>query len=41
MKLVMAVAVDAVARHRGLALKDKAVCTTRSVVLMVTMMRLI
>jgi hypothetical protein len=33
--------VDAVARHRGLALKDKAVCTTRLVVLMVTTMPLI
>jgi hypothetical protein len=41
MKLVTAVAVDAAARHRGLALKDKAVCTTRLVVLMVTMLPLI
>jgi hypothetical protein len=38
MKLVTAVAVDAVGRHRGLAVKDKAVCTNRLVVLMVTMM---
>jgi hypothetical protein len=41
MKLVTAVGVDAVARHPGRMLKDKDVCTTRSVVQRVMTMPLI